>query len=204
MKNFFFAALFALGFTAVSSAQSRGNVEFGVNVGYNYSNVSSQYNSANAGYGVNLGLAADFYLSNRFSIKAKLIYDEKGWNDGFYTDVPGSVLTDYNLNYLTVPVMVNWHFGNRNNWYFNAGPYVGFLLNASETSLNTDLKESFNESDFGLAFGIGVKVPVSDKLKLSLEYEGQVGFSEIFVADRPDRTRGTRGAFNIGLHFLLK
>lgn len=56
----------------------------------------------------------------------------------------------------------------------------------------------------GLAFGIGVKIPVSDKLKVSLEYEEQSGLSEIFEDQSINRTQGSRGSFNVGLNFMLK
>ena len=36
---------------------------------------------------------------------------------------------------------------------------------------------------FGVAFGIGVKIPVSDYIKLYIEYDAQGGFTEIFKED---------------------
>ncbi len=55
------------------------------------------------------------------------MYDQKGWDDGTITDVNGTFITDYNLNYLTVPVMANWHFGRTKNWYLNFGAYTAIL-----------------------------------------------------------------------------
>ena len=100
--------------------------------------------------------------------------------------------------------MANWHFGNKKNWYLNFGPYVGFLLDAKETQFDTDLKDYFNSTDFGLALGIGVKIPVSDKLKLFFEYEGQGGVSDIFKVNEFSRVTNSRSSLNIGLNFLLK
>lgn len=100
--------------------------------------------------------------------------------------------------------MANWHFGSKRNWYLNFGPYAGFLLNAKEISMNTEVKEYFNSTDFGLALGVGVKIPVSDKLKIFLEYDGQGGVSEIFKDNQGDRVTGSRGSFNVGLNFTMK
>jgi len=46
-------------------------------------------------------------------LKGKLIYDQKGWdNDVILDSNTGDYYpTNYDVNYLTVPVMANWHFG---------------------------------------------------------------------------------------------
>lgn len=207
MKNLFFTAVLASGLVSISSAQSKGDVEFGVNVGYNSSTVqvSRSYFQPDSGQGLNVGFSADYYFSDRWSIKGKLIYDQKGWDNGSFEDANGNYYaTDFNLNYLTVPVMANWHFGSKRNWYLNFGPYVGFLMSAEETAGGVDVKEAFNSTDFGLALGIGVKIPVSDKLKISIEYEGQGGGSDIFKESNNYRVSNSRSSLNVGLNFMMK
>ncbi|RZK01007.1 MAG: PorT family protein [Flavobacterium sp.] len=207
MKNLFFTVILALGLASVSYGQDKGNVEFGLNIGYNASSVqvSRSYFQPDSRQSLNFGFAADYYFSDRWSLKGKLIYDQKGWDNGSFEDASGNFyLTDYNLNYLTVPVMANWHFGSKRNWYLNFGPYVGFLMSAEETTGGVDVKEGFNSTDFGLALGIGVKIPVSDKLKISLEYEGQGGGSEIFKENNSYRVSNTRSSLNVGVNFMLK
>lgn len=206
MKKLFITALVMLTFALSASAQEKGDIEFGVNIGYNFSTVtvSDTYLQPDTGSGFNAGLSADYFFSDRWSIKAKLISDQKGWDNGTFTDQFGTYKTDYNLNYLTVPVMANWHFGSKRNWYLNFGPYAGFLLSAEETTRGVDVKEAFNSTDFGLALGIGVKIPVSDKLKFSIEYEGQGGFSTIFKESDGVRVSNSRSAINVGLNFMMK
>ena len=209
MKRLFIVVLLALGFSSATFAQqSKGDVEFGFNLGYNYSTVSnSEGDSTDPGNGINLGASADYYFSDRWSIKGKMIYDQKGWNNGFvetYVPTYSYYTTDFNLNYLTILVMANWHFGSKRNWYLNFGPYAGFLLSAEETAKSKDVKDSFNSTDFGLALGIGVKIPVTDKLKISLEYDDQTGFLDVFKINSGSAVRNSRGSFNIGVNFLLK
>ncbi|WP_432669978.1 porin family protein [Flavobacterium sp. SM2513] len=204
MKKTFITAVFALGFIFTSSAQVKGDVEFGINIGLNTSTVTAGNFSANTGIGFNAGFASDYYFSDGWSIKGKLIYDQKGWDNGTFEDEISVSRADYNLNYLTIPLMANWHFGNKKNWYCNFGPYAGFLLNAKESAKNTDVSDAFNSNDFGLALGIGVKIPVSDKLRVYFEYEGQSGFSDIFKNNLGDRVTGSRNAFNVGLNFMMK
>jgi opacity protein-like surface antigen len=205
MKKLIIVVSMVFVFTTVTVAQTKGDVEFGFNVGYNTSTVSTTDDSAESGNGFNVGFAADYYFSDRWSIKGKLIYDQKGWDNGFVTDSDSGVsfVTDYNLNYLTVPVMANWHFGKKRNWYLDFGPYVGFLMSAEDTKFGLDLKDSFNSTDFGLNFGIGVKIPVSNKMKLTFEYEGQSGLSNIFK-DSDTNVLNSRSSLNIGLNFMMK
>jgi len=184
----------------------KGVVEYGVNIGYNVFYVGTSEGNSDGGSGVNVGLAADYFFSDRWSIKGKLIYDQKGWDNGFFNDLDTDTFytTDYKLNYLTVPVMANWHFGGKRNWYLNFGPYAGFLMGATETVNSRNVKEAFNTTDFGISFGIGVKIPVSDKLKISLEYDEQDGLLDVFKVNAGSDAKNSRASFNVGVNFLLQ
>lgn len=205
MKKIVVATIIALGLTSAVSAQKKGNVEFGFNIGYNSSSVSDSNESSDSGSGLNLGGSVDYYFSNSWSIKGKLIYDQKGWDNDYIEDNNGvAYATNFNVNYLTVPVMANWHFGNTKNWYLEFGPYVGFLLNAKDTRFKTDVTDAFKSTDFGLALGIGVKIPLNDQLKLFFEFEGQGGLSDIFEYNEYDAVTNSRSSLNVGINFLLK
>jgi opacity protein-like surface antigen len=207
MKKILTTIVIVLGvYTATFAQQKKGDVELGINAGFNSSTVSSD-DFTNSSYrgGFNFGVAADLYFSNRWSIKGKLIYDQKGWNDGFFSTQNGSSTnSNFHLNYLTVPVMANWHFGRTRNWYLNFGPYVGFLTEAKESAYGTNVKPFISSTDFGLALGIGVKIPLSDKVKLSLEYEDQAGISDISKTASESAIRNNRASLNVGLNFMLK
>jgi opacity protein-like surface antigen len=75
-------------------------------------------------------------------------------------------------------------------------------MSAKETTFGTDVKDGFNATDFGLALGIGVKIPVSDKLKISIEYDEQTGFTNIFL-ESDETITNTRSAINVGVNFLM-
>ncbi|AWA30503.1 hypothetical protein HYN48_10605 [Flavobacterium magnum] len=205
MKNFLLSAVIFCGLTTVASAQAKGDFEMAVGVGVNFSTVQDANLQADTGTGFNFSVGGDYYFSDRWSLKAKLYYDQKGWDGGFFTDANGDTFpADYNVNYLTVPVMANWHFGKKRNWYLNFGPYAGFLMSAKESSADTDVKDFFKSSDFGLALGIGVKIPVSDKMKIFIEYDEQAGLSDIAKNNDGSAIRNDRGSFNVGLNFMLK
>ncbi len=209
MTKFFTPLLIVLGIYSSTFAQTKNNVEFGANIGYNVAYINEtgigDLNSPAIG-GVNLAISADIKVSDWWSIKGKLIYDQKGWNDGYVVDADGATVdyVDFRLNYITIPVTANWHFGRMKNWYLNFGPYAGFLLNATETSSGANIKPGFNNTDFGIALGIGVKFPITDKLRLFIEDEGEAGVINILKGS-PDGIliQNVRSGLNVGINFPL-
>lgn len=75
-------------------------------MGLNLTNVSTIVGQDNASSrtSFNAGVSGEYYFSDRWGLKAKLIYDSKGWSNGFIN----TVTTDYKLNYITLPIMANW------------------------------------------------------------------------------------------------
>lgn len=201
--------------TLTAAAQEKGNFELGGNLGLNLSNISEidNENATDSRIAFNVGASGEYYFSESWGIKTKLIFDQKGWGNGFEEtpvfDDDGNVIsiqsgeTDFALNYLTVPLMANWHFGRTDNWYLNFGPYVGFLLSAESTEGGTDIKDSLNSTDFGLAAGIGVKIPLNNNAKIFFEYEFQSGFADIVPDNSGDALRNGRSSLNAGILFSL-
>jgi len=85
----------------------------------------------------------------------------------------------------------------------NFGPYIGVLLNAKETTDNIDVKDSFNSTDGGLAFGVGVKFPVTENIKFFVETDGQSGLVNIFKNSNGTLFQNVRSSINVGLNFSL-
>ncbi len=205
MKNIFLSVVLVL--SLVSLSQDKGNFELGFNLGLNLATVSEfgDNDAADVNVSFNIAGTAEYYFSDRWGIKAKLIFDNKGWSDGFFDnfDTGETFRTDYRLSYVTVPVMANWHFGGNRNWYLNFGGYVGFLASAEATDINTDVKDAFNSTDFGLSYGIGYKLLLNDKMTLFFEYDEQYGLADIFENNLGDAVTNSRSAINIGLLFLV-
>lgn len=204
-KQLCIAALVIFGMLR-SNAQDSGDIELGFGAGLNVSNVTAQEGASGtpSRYSFNIGVSGEYYFSDRWGLKAELIYDNKGWADGFLEDNNGnSITTDYEVNYATLPFMANWHFGSNRNWYLNFGPYIGFLVKAEATESDLNVKDGFKSTDFGLAFGIGYKFEIDDNIKLFIEYDGQSGFTDVFENNRGSAVRNGRSSFNIGALFSL-
>lgn len=216
MKKLLFSIVIAsIGLLNVH-AQDKGSFEFGIAAGLNYSevtliNINTDENiTLNAGhlFRMNIGASAEYYFSDMWGIKLKVIRDGKGFSDGIIFGDNFQQNTDFELNYLSVPVMVNFHFGSRRNWYANVGPYVGFLTDVDDSEnlgeeLGIDLKEGFKSTDVGLAFGVGYKLKIVENFKLFVEFDGQKGFLEIFQENQLDPITNTRLSLNIGGLFSL-
>ena len=204
-KQLLFIASLALGLLNVC-AQESGDFELGGNIGLNLANVSSIDGQDNASTRIafNVGASGEYYFSDRWGLKMKIIYDGKGWSDGFIIDEDSNTtITDFELTYITIPVMANWHFGSNRNWYLNFGPYVGILVSAEDSELGMDVKDAFSGTDIGLALGIGYKFNISNNTSLYVEYDGQSGFTDVFEENLGDTVRNGRSSLNLGVLFSL-
>jgi len=199
-----FAFIFAFGAFGIAGAQGKGKLEMGINIGANFAYISDDYGDSDTRVGFNGGISADYYFSDAWSMKAKLIYDQKGFDNGEIGDFDTGEFypTDYHFNYLTVPVMASWHFAPKRNWYLHFGPYVGFLMNAEDSRFGVNVKDDFNSTDFGLAVGVGVKIPLNDKFRLFFEYDAQAGVTDIVKEPGFSDTNNVRSAINVGINFL--
>ncbi len=203
LQLFLFIALTSI----AAKAQRSGDFEMGFHGGLNLANVTTIDGQSNAKPRIsfNIAVTGEYYFSETWGLKAKLIYDNKGWSDGFIEDNNfNTYTTDFHLNYITLPVMASWHFGSRKNWYLHAGPYAGFLVSAKDSELGMDLKDAFNSTDFGIALGIGYKFEVNRNTTLFIEYDGQSGLTDIFEENESGTAiTNARSALNFGVLFYL-
>lgn len=204
MKTLFVINLLLLLITSTNAQQST-DIELGIGMGLNIANVlrvDGERNTSSSRISFNSSISGEYYFSESWGFKAKLIYDSKGWSDGFLirTDENSeNITTDIKLNYITIPLMANWHFGNNRNWNLNFGPFLGVLVSARDSKFNSNLKSELNSTDFGLAFGIGHKFKINDHLKFYIEYDGQIGSMNIFEEDFNNNIRNIRSSLNIGI-----
>ncbi|SCX90066.1 Outer membrane protein beta-barrel domain-containing protein [Nonlabens sp. Hel1_33_55] len=158
-------------------------------------NVTYNYREALA-----VGASLDYYFSDRWSLRSGLFYAPIGAEDDFDN-------VD-KLNYLSIPVNANWHFGSRRNWYLNFGFSAKFLLSAKgelSTGEEIDLENFIKSTDFGLDLGIGYRFNVNENFMLFGEVQGYGGF--IDVLDINDvvtpELRNSSSTINFGAIFKL-
>lgn len=198
---FIFTGIFSI------TAQKSKGFDLGGNIGYNTSAATSLQGilSTTELSSYNIAVHAEYYFSDRWSIKSKLILDNKGWGNGIVIGQNANIIlvSDVRLTYLTLPIMANWHFGSTRKWYLHFGMFTGVLLKATALETGEDIKNSINNIDLGMAVGIGYKFPIAEKTSLMIEYDGQVGFLNTLRNDRGDAARNTRVSINLGVIFDL-
>lgn len=210
MKKLFTTLFILLAFYTISFAQQdQGTIQFGANAGFNYSYVTETGGGVfNSGLkaGFTAGVSADYYFSEKWSLKIRASYDQKGWGNGYIdvTDANGNTTeTDgvtYKLNYITIPVMAGIHLGSNRQWYVDFGPYVGILTSANGGGY--DLKSSFSATDGGFDVATGIQLPINDRTKFFIELDGQAGVINLAQTDSGFGTlTNERTSLNIGINF---
>ena len=189
MKKVLFsaAALLAFGF---ANAQNRenGTIELIPQIGSASSNYYGEETLDNGTLSsVTLGVGADYYFNDRWSLRSGLHYQTMGSKVA-----PG---IEEKLNYLSVPVNANWHFGSTRKWNLNFGPSFGILMNAEANG--EDIKDMANGFQFGLAYGIGYKIEINESFSILVDFQGMSGLSE--VPKESDYTlKNAYSAINVG------
>lgn len=193
MKKLFLSA--ALLFALFSNAQSRekGTIELIPQVGYSSSNYyGNNVNNNSSLSKATFGVGGDYFFSNRWSLRS-----------GLHLQTMGSQVysIEEKLNYLTIPVNANWHFGSTRKWNLNFGPSIGFLLSAKDNS--TDIKDLANTTQIGLNVGIGYKIEVSKQVSVLIDYQSITGLSDVSKSTATT-IKNAYGAFNLGVVFKLE
>lgn len=184
MKTFPALLTFLLGFgIAESKAQ---NIELGFAVGPSMGSVrvasvpDTKYKPTAS---VVLGPTFSYHFSSNMAISSGLMLERKGTVVETFVN-PST--TRINLDYLTLPILARYSFGNFVNWYVNAGPYVSYLIqenrifsNSSTFAAESKNTDDFKRMDFGLSGGIGIRVPVMCNVYFNTELRHNYGLNNI-------------------------
>ena len=164
-------AMVALGFTA--SAQT-----FGVKAGLNFSNVELNADggsiSPDSQTSFYLGGVVDFKISEKFHIQPEVLFSAEGFEN-------------FDMNFINVPVMAKYYITE--NFNLQAGPQVGFLVDAEDT-------EGLNSVNFGLGFGAAYEIEGG----LFFDARYNMGISDL-TDSGSDGVELTTNTFQVGLGY---
>jgi hypothetical protein len=178
---------------ANAQLREKGAIEITPQIGFSSSNyygedVGSENDPIS---GVAFGVGGDYFFNNRWSLRSGVFLQTMG------TEVLG---VKEKLNYITIPVNANWHFGSTRKWNLNFGPSIGFLTSAKANG--TDIKDLANTTQLGLNIGIGYKIEVSPKISILIDYQALAGLSDV-SKDSDFTVKNNYGSFNVGGVFKL-
>jgi hypothetical protein len=193
MKNllFLFAALI------LTLAPLTAQVEYGVKAGVNLADVYSTKITFQLDGGDDienrpksstvvkpqLGVWVNIPVNSRFSVQPELLFTQKAWRP---EDVPEPATLSF--NYVSLPLMMTYH---SNNWRFEAGPEVSFLINQyfPESVGAPDNKNPFvDEQVLELAINTGVRYQFNRwqlGLRYSMDYTPFVAFQFTDINGEP-------------------
>lgn len=145
MKKAIFLLLALLALITAKAQQ----VHLGIKGGVNISNLHFNNNtSTDSKVGVHFGLLAHIHASKTWALQPELLYSLEGAKAKGNNDVT------FNLNYLNVPVLLQYMFNN--GFRLEGGPQLGFLLNAkTKTNDVTVDNNSFESISISIPLGVG-------------------------------------------------
>jgi len=148
------------------------DITFGLKAGASYGKIKSSESAENDHnnpvLGPVFGVVADIPIDEKFSVQPELLYFPAGYffdysTEGFTSEYKGK------LNYLSIPIMGKYDV--KDGFYLEAGPYISYLLSATEdeesdfmeeylikSSKSVDKTDDFKSIDFGLGIGAGYEM----------------------------------------------
>ncbi|MEO6819722.1 MAG: porin family protein [Ginsengibacter sp.] len=139
-------------FLMISATKAQG-VHFGLKAGMNASSLSNTNSDSKIGF--NAGALAHIHTSSKsWAIQPELVYSVEGAKSKSPL-LGGTDKVNTNLNYLNVPVLVQYLFSN--GFRLEAGPQIGFLMSAKSKvgSASTDIKNFYNTTNISIPVGLG-------------------------------------------------
>jgi hypothetical protein len=134
------------------------------------------------------GIFGEYGFARNFSAKLALHYERiSTLTDNYSAMLPPGGMLQYNLDYISLPLLVKWSFGGRIRFFVNAGPCLSLLLqeslwhlpeNGSKVKVAEE-KEAFVPVNLAVTAGAGVAIPVGKSLLVTLEVRNNLGVINI-------------------------
>jgi len=182
-------ALAAFGF-ANAQTKEKGAIEITPKIGASSFAELDGKDYTNYNSGVELGATVDYYFNNRWSLRSGLIFDKMGGEYNY-----NNVILEDKINYVSIPVNVNWHFGSTRKWNLNFGLSPSLLTSANTNG--TDIKDGLESFQLGFSYGIGYKIEVTPKFGILIDMQLYDGLTNIY-ADKNYKFTNSGGGFNVG------
>jgi hypothetical protein len=187
-------------FACVLLAQvSMAQFKIGIKGGANVTKVDGKAFSDEFKYGYHLGGFVTIGLGGRLGIQPEVLFNQyqtrtdSSFRNVYENATNTSTYQDVKLNYLSIPLMINYKLGNILT--LQAGPQYGILLDQNKNLLENG-KQAFKEGDFSLAGGAQLNIT---KIRLSARYF--VGLTN--VSDIGDQNKWKNQGWQLSAGFAL-
>ena len=181
--------------------------------------------------GHSFGLLLNYRATRFLSLQVEFNFEEKGFKFSDNNFIGGGYSGNYNINYFTMPIITNFEIGKKVKYYGYAGIYAGFLTKAENYTsfistsspdliiydLSYDPTEVFNKREFGGLVGLGIKIPLCEKVEFTIDSRYTFGLTKAakntdfdydsnqWTTDTPDNFQNVYNrSFSISLGILYK
>ena len=179
-------------FNVFAQAREKGTIELTPQIGYVTSYFDAEGTSSeDSRSSIRFGVTGDYFFNDRWSLRSGVVYSSMG------ADVVGQ---EFAVNYINIPLNANWHFGSTRKWNLNFGFTPSFLASADVSGI--DFSDAVENFQFGLSYGIGYKLELTEKLSLLFDLQGFTGLTDIAI-DPDTKIENVSGSLNIGAVFKL-
>lgn len=151
------------------------------------------------------GLVLALPMNELFSLRAELLYSQKGQK---YDIVSTDTYVKTRLGYLELPLLLQIHVPASSSVspMVLAGGYGAYLLSAKMSGVyneaDNDVKDSFKKIDFGLVIGAGLQLNVGVSGSVLMDFRYRLGLSNI--NDIPESTTKMKNrGFSFSAGFLF-
>lgn len=164
-------------------------VKFGVKAGLNIANATgngvdlfTDGKNSSSRLGISIGAVMEYSISDKFSLQPELFYSQQGFK--------GEDVT-VKLDYINIPLLAKYNMSDE--FSVLVGPQIGFLLSSKSdvkeierqplksVAVETDLKEFFSKTDFGL--NVGLAYQLDNGFGINTRYN--LGLKDIFDFNSP-------------------
>ena len=156
--------------------------------------------------GQNFGISYKYIGNKHTGLQVELNYSQRGWKEA-------DDLYARKLDYIELPFMTHFYFGNSFKIFFNVGPKFSYLLSESLVFDNTDASTAHqhidpvkNKFDYGFCVGPGCLFTIKKQLFL-LDIRANYSVSDIFSNSQSDyfsMSNNINVSLNFGWQFQLK
>ncbi len=202
IKTFF---LLALTLTTGAITAQNSKIDIGIEGGPSLrflrgSEIFKQYFQPTVGFSG--GISFQYNVGEVISLRTNIAFERKGMISKDITafdangNPTGTLEQRVNFDYITIPLLVRASFGEKIQFFINAGPYFGYLISQKEVlsgpsnpTIILDKTKYYKPLDVGISAGLGCLIPIGDKFAFTLEARHNLGLTN--VSDRPVYNNGT-------------
>ncbi len=160
------------------------------------------------------GFTYDYFLSPHVTLKTGLAYERNGCKFEYvlrneYGDYQGTRVEKLHLNYLSLPLVFSISSGNNVKFYIDGGGFLAYLINAKSITetwdhkkVKSDVTWSFKRLNAGIKLGMGINIPLNEKLGLDAGLKSSMGLVNISTGSSSKFKTTLTGIF-VGLKYVI-